>query len=134
MQFLTDPHSSVSQKVYAKYKLGCSNQDSIYFQLWKNLQPYRDRHHSYKFRIIKCFSERTKGKIGQLRWGKTRTKKAAYVQHVHRPYLPGQPIATDSRCPLPGCPGSDGAEHIKNHYEQTCTCWQQTSRKPGMRV
>ena len=24
----------------------------------------------------------------------------------HRPYLPGQPIATNSKCPLPGCQGN----------------------------
>ena len=30
----------------------------------------------------------------------------------HRPYLPGQPIATNSKCPLPGCQGNDGAGHI----------------------
>ena len=59
---------------------------------------------------MRCFSERTKERIDKLRWGKTWTKKAAYMQH--RPYLPGQPIATDSRCPLPGCHGNDGAGHI----------------------
>ena len=30
----------------------------------------------------------------------------------HRPYLPGQPIATDSRCALSGCEGHVGAGHI----------------------
>ena len=37
-------------------------------------------------------------------------QEAAFMQH--RPYLSGQPIATDSRCPLPGCQGNDGAGHI----------------------
>ena len=84
--------SDLSQEVHAKYKLCSSNQDSIYFQLWKNLQPYRDQNHSDKFRTMRCFSERTKERIDKLRWGKTWTKKAAFMQH--RPYLPGQPIAT----------------------------------------
>ena len=110
MESLRDLHTSLSQKLHAKYKLGTSNQDSIYFQLWKNLQPYRDQTHSDKFRNMRCFSERTRERIDKLRWGKTWTKKAAFLQH--RPYLPGQPIATDSRCPLPGCQGNDGAGHI----------------------
>ena len=59
---------------------------------------------------MKCFSKRTEERIDKLRWGKTWTKKAAFLQH--RPYLPGQPIATNSRCPLPGCQGNDGAGHI----------------------
>ena len=59
---------------------------------------------------MRCFSERTKERIDELRWGKTWTKKAAFMQH--RPYLPGQPIATNSKCPLPGCQGNDGAGHI----------------------
>ena len=29
-------HDCLSQEVHAKYKLGSSNQDSVYFQLWKN--------------------------------------------------------------------------------------------------
>ena len=52
---LRDLHSSLSQKVHAKYKLGCSNQDSVYFQLWKNIQPYRYQNHSDKFCTMKCF-------------------------------------------------------------------------------
>ena len=104
LESLRDLHNNLSQKVHAKYKLGSSNQDSIYFQLWKNLQPYRDQKHSDKFRTMRCFS------IDKLRWGKTWTKKAAFMQH--RPYLPGQPIATNSKCPLPGCQGNDCAGHI----------------------
>ena len=110
LESLRDLHTSLSQNLHAKYKLGSSNQDSIYFQLWKHLQPYRDQSHSDKFRTMRCFSERTKEKIDKLRWGKTWTKKAAFMQH--RPYLSGQPIATDSRCPLPGCQGNDGVGHI----------------------
>ena len=43
LESLRDLHTNLSQKVHAKYKLGSSNQDSIYFQLWKKLQPYRDQ-------------------------------------------------------------------------------------------
>ena len=90
-------HISLSHKVHARYKLGSSNHDSMYFQLCKNLQPYRDQIHSDKFRTRRCFGERTKERIDKLRWGKTWTKKAAFIQH--RPYLPGQPIATqDAPC------------------------------------
>ena len=110
LESLRDAHSNLSQKVHAKYKLGSPNQDSIYFQLWKHLQPYRIQNHSDKFRTMRCFSKRTKERIDKLRWGKTWTKTAAFMQH--RPYLPGQPIVTDSRCPLPGCQGNDGAGHI----------------------
>ena len=59
---------------------------------------------------MKCFSKRTKERIDKLRWGKTWTKKAAFLQR--RPYLPGQPIATSSRGRLPGCQGNDGAGHL----------------------
>ena len=71
--------------------------------------PYRDQNHSDKCRSMKCFSERIKERIDKLRWGETWTKKAAFLQH--RPYLPGQPIATYSRCPLPGSQANDGARH-----------------------
>ena len=110
LESLRDLHSCLSQRLHAKYKLGSSNQDSIYFQLWKSLQPYRDQNHGDKFCSMKCFSERTKERIDKLMWGKTWTKKAAFLQH--RPYPPGQPIATNSRCPLPRCQGNDGAGHI----------------------
>ena len=59
---------------------------------------------------MQCFSERTKEKIDKLRWGKKWTKKAAFLQH--KPYLPGQPIATYSRRPLPGSQANDGARQI----------------------
>ena len=59
---------------------------------------------------MKCFSERTEERIDKLRWGKTWTKKAAFLQR--KPYLPGQLVATNSRCPLPGCQGNNGAGHI----------------------
>ena len=36
---------------------------------------------------MRCFSERTKERIDKLRWDKTWTKKAAFMQH--RPYLSG---------------------------------------------
>ena len=75
LESLRDLHSSLSQKLHAKYKLGSSNQYSIYFQLRKTLQPYRDQNHSDKFRIMRCFSERTKERIDKLRWGKTGPRK-----------------------------------------------------------
>lgn len=59
---------------------------------------------------MRCFSERTNERIDKLRWGKTWTKKAAFMQH--RPCLPGQSIATNSKCPLPDYQGNDGAGHI----------------------
>ena len=65
-----------------------------------------------QFRTMRCFSKRTKERIDKLRWGKTWTKKAAFMQH--RSYLTGQPIATNSKCPLPGCQGNDGAGHCLN--------------------
>ena len=72
-----------------------------------NLLPTVD---SNKFCTMKCPSERTKEITDKLRLGKTWTKKAAFMQH--RPYLPGQPIATNSKCPLPGCQGNGAAGHI----------------------
>ena len=71
LESLKDLHSCLSQRLHAKYKLGSSNHDSIYFQLWKSLQPYRDQNHSDKFCSMKCFSERTKERIDKLRWGQT---------------------------------------------------------------
>ena len=38
LESLWDLHNNLSQKVHTKHKLGSSNQDSVYFQLWKNLQ------------------------------------------------------------------------------------------------
>ena len=41
---------------------------------------------------------------------KTWTMKKACM--YHKPYTQGQPIAQSTRCPLPGCRGSDSATHI----------------------
>ena len=73
LESLRDLHSCLSQSLHANYKVGSSNQDSIYFQLWKSLQPYRYQNHSDKFRSMKCFSKHIKERIDKLRRGKTWT-------------------------------------------------------------
>ena len=39
-------HTDLKQQLHDKHKLGQSNQESEWYQLWKNVLPYRDNKHS----------------------------------------------------------------------------------------
>lgn len=59
---------------------------------------------------MKRCSEHRKETIDKLRSGKTRTKKAAFMQNGS--CLSGQPIANTSCRRFPGCQGNDGAGQV----------------------
>ncbi len=85
-----------------------SKQDSLYFQLWDKVQPFRVKLHSDVLWTMPSIPESHKRNIFKNRTGQIWNKKIAFKRHMS--YMPGQPIARDTRCPL--CRGDDSQGHI----------------------
>jgi len=91
-----------------KHKLGHSKQDSLYFQLWDKVQPFRVKPHSDELWTMPSIPESHKRNIFIYRTGQIWNKNMAFKRRMS--YMPGQPIARDTRCPL--CRGDDSQGHI----------------------
>ncbi len=96
--FLRDLDDSLRKALHAKHKLGQSNQNSLYFQLWDKVQPFRVRPHSDALWAMSTIPDSHRRSIFKYRTGQIWNKNMAFQRHV--PYMPGQPITMDTRCPL----------------------------------
>ena len=103
-----DDHGSLIKALHDKHKLGQSKQDSLYFQLWDKVQPVRVKPHSDALWTMPSIPESHKRSIFKYRTGQLWNKNIAFQRRM--PYMPGQPIAKDTRCPL--CRGDDSQGHI----------------------
>ncbi len=72
------------------------------------MQPFRVKPHSDALWTMPSIPESHKRNIFKYRTGQIWNKNMAFKRHV--PYMPGQPITRDTRCPL--CRGDDSQGHI----------------------
>ena len=105
---IRDSDDSLRKALHDKHELGQSKQDSLYFQLWDKVQPFRVKPHSDALWTMPSIPESHKRNIFKYRTGQVWNKNIAFKRRM--PYMPGQPIARDTRCPL--CRGDDSQGHI----------------------
>ena len=105
---IRDLDDSLRKALHDKHKLGQSKQDSLFFQLWDKVQPFRVKPHSDALWTMPSIPDSHKKNIFKCRTGQIWNKNIAFKRRM--PYMPGQPIARDTRCPL--CRGDDSQGHI----------------------
>jgi len=105
---IRDSDDFLRKALHDKHKLGQSKQDSLHFQLWDKVQPFRVKPHSDALWTMPSVPESHKRNIFKYRTGQVRNKNMAFKRRMS--YMPGQPIARDTRCPL--CRGDDSQGHI----------------------
>ncbi len=105
---IRDLDDSLRKALHDKHKLGQSKQSSLYFQLWDKVQPFRVKPHSDALWTMPSIPESHKRNIFKYMTGQIWNKNMAFKRHVS--YMPGQPMAMDTRCPL--CRGDDSQGHI----------------------
>ena len=99
---LRDLQTDLKQHMHDKYRLGQSNQESIYYQAWKSIWPYRDNRHSDLFRNMPNITENMKATIDKCRTGILGNNKLLHQRGK----------AADNRCPL--CQMENSIGHIMN--------------------
>jgi len=92
--------------LHDKHKLGQSKQDSLNFQLWDKLQPFRVKPQSDALWTMPLIPESHRRNIFKYRTGQIWNQNIAFKRHIS--YMPGQPIARDARSPLYRGDGSQG--------------------------
>ena len=108
MQNVRDLGDSLADAVHNKLKLGQSNQESVYFNCWKRLQPFTSAKFSNQFWNMSAITKPMLVNTLKYRFGRLWNKKLAYMMKA--PYLPGDAPARDMECPL--CGLDDAAGHI----------------------
>ncbi len=116
---IRDVDDSLRKALHDKHKLGQSKQDSLYFQLWDKVQPFRVKPHSDALCTMPSIPESHKRNIFKYRTGQIWNKNIAFKRRM--PYMPGQPIARDTGCPL--CRDDDSGSYLRElhapRHEQT---------------
>ncbi len=105
---IRDSDYSLRKALHDKHKLGQTKQDSLYFQLWDKVQPFRVKPHNDALWTMPSIPESHKINIFNYRTGQIWNNNIAFKRHM--PYMPGQPIARDTHCPL--FRGDDSQGHI----------------------
>ena len=104
-------HEDLKRHMHNKYKLGQSmdlaNQESICYQAWKNIQPYRDSQHSDAFRDMPNVTESMKATIDKSRTGTLGNNKRLHMMK----------IVPHTTCPI--CPLEDSIGHIMGGCSHT---------------
>ena len=82
---IRDLDDSLRKALHDKNKLGQSNlkQDSLYFQLWDKVQPFRVKPHSYALWTMPSIPESHKRDIFKYRTGQIWNKKIAFKRRMH---------------------------------------------------
>ena len=70
--------ADLKQHMHNKYRLGHSNQDSVLYQAWKNIEPCRDTNYSDIFRSMPHISENMRATIDKCRTGTFSHHKGPY--------------------------------------------------------
>ncbi|DBB06997.1 TPA: hypothetical protein ACH3X1_011588 [Trebouxia sp. C0004] len=94
---IRDLDDSLRKALHDKHRLGQSNQDSLYFQLWDKVQPFRVKPHSDALWTTPSIPESHKRNIFKYRTGQVWNKNMAFKRHM--PYMPG--AANSQRHTLP---------------------------------
>ena len=103
---IRDLDVSLRKDLHDKHKLGQSKQDSLYFQLWDNVQPSRVKPHSDALWTTPSIPESHKRKFFKYRTGQIWSRNIAFKRRLSCM----QPMAKDARCPL--CRGDDSQGQI----------------------
>ena len=85
----------------------------MYFRSWQQIQPVTAAKYSNAFWDMPAVTEPMKVNLLKSRCGRLWNKKLAFMCNM--PYLSGEPIAKDTRCPLCGDP--DSAGHMLGHCQ-----------------
>ena len=108
--FLRDLDDSLRRILHAKHKLGQSNQNSLYFQLWDKVQPFTVRPHGdalWNMSIIPDSHSRRRN-ILKYRTCQIWNKNTAFQTHVIIHARATNKL--DTQCPL--CQGGDSQGHM----------------------
>ena len=98
MQSVRNLDDALQNKIHTKVKLGQSNQDSLYFRSWQQIQSVTAVKYGNALWDMPATTEPMKADLLKSRCGGLWNKKHAFMFNM--PYLSGAPIATDTRCPL----------------------------------
>ena len=113
MQNVRNLDDALQNEIHTKLKLGQSNQDSIYFRSWQQIQSVTAAKYSNAFWDMPAITEPMKVNLLKSRCGRLWNKKLAFMFNM--PYLNGEPVAKDTKCLLCGNP--DSAGHILGHCQ-----------------
>ena len=111
MQNVRNLDDALQNEIHTKLKLG--HQDSIYFKSWQGIHSVTAAKFSNAFWDMSSITEPMKVNLLKGRYGRLWNKKLAFMFNM--PYLSGEPVAKDTKCPLCGEP--DSAGHMLGHCQ-----------------
>ena len=104
---LSNLNRAIKHVAQQRLQTGLCN-DTMYTRLWDAVLPAMDGQASNAFWTSKYVSEAAVKQLLKARYGQLWNKHMAHVRGM--PYMPGQSIARDSKCPL--CSGEDSTSHF----------------------
>ena len=105
-QFLRNLTDSLQEALHHKHKLGQSNQDAKYVQYWRNVQEHVLADISNGYWDETTITDPAKRNTNKYKWGQLWHMGKAWLYKA--PYMKGQAIASNCKCPLCGLQDSGG--------------------------